>query len=95
LMKRKGWVQDVEAHDRRVRGLHLTTAGRKLVTAARPGWKRAQTRLRAAMAPDRWEALWKVLRDVTNAACQALNEAPAEHTEADHCVLRSGLGQKR
>src|ERR1700679_709673 len=49
LIESKGWIAHVASNDRRERGYHVTERGLKLLKAARPGWKRAQDRLRAAM----------------------------------------------
>lgn len=71
LMKKKGWIEHVVANDQRERGFQLTPAGRRLIVSARPGWKRAQSRLQSAMTSEQWEAMWQTFRNVTNAAYQA------------------------
>jgi len=68
LMERNGWIAYAAAGDRRERGFRLTAAGRKLLQTARPGWRRAQSRLRSAMTSEQWDAMWRVLRNLTNAA---------------------------
>src|ERR1700679_316234 len=52
LMERKGWIAHVPSNDQRERGYHVTAGGSKLLKAARPGWKRAQERLRSALTDD-------------------------------------------
>jgi DNA-binding MarR family transcriptional regulator len=71
LLKKNGWVEYVATDDQRERGLRLTAAGTGLLAAARPGWRRAQKRLQSAMTVAQWNAMWRVLRDVTNSAHQA------------------------
>jgi DNA-binding MarR family transcriptional regulator len=78
LMKRKGWIEYTAATDRRERGLHLTSAGRKLVKISIPAWKRAQHRLRSAMTADQWSAMWQAFRGITNAVYQAQKEKGSE-----------------
>ncbi|HEY3939916.1 MAG TPA: MarR family winged helix-turn-helix transcriptional regulator [Bryobacteraceae bacterium] len=68
LMKRNGWIGHGAAKDRRERGFELTPAGRELLAAAKPDWKRAQERLRSAMTGKEWDAMWNVFRAVTRAA---------------------------
>ena len=71
LMERKGWIAHVASGDQRERGYHLTKDGAKLLKAARPGWKRAQDRLRSAMSDGQWESMWHALGDLATAARQA------------------------
>jgi len=71
LMERNGWIEHTEAGDQRERGFRLTGAGRKLLLAARPGWRRAQDRLRSTMTGTQWDAMWHVFRNITNAAHNA------------------------
>ena len=42
-------------------------SGKKLLRAARPGWKRAQKRFQAAMGGARWDTMWSVLGEITAA----------------------------
>jgi DNA-binding MarR family transcriptional regulator len=74
LMERNGWIEYAAAGDRRERGFRLTAAGRKLLRTARPGWQRAQDRLRSSMTGDRWDAMWRVLHNLTNAAYHARSQ---------------------
>ncbi|MBS1872191.1 MAG: winged helix-turn-helix transcriptional regulator [Acidobacteria bacterium] len=71
LMRRNGWIETAQGDDRRERGLRLTTAGREVLRAARPGWRRAQQRLRSAMTGEEWEQMWGVLNNLTAAAHRA------------------------
>ena len=70
LMERKGWIAHVPSNDQRERGYHVTAGGSKLLKAARPGWKRAQERLRSALTDDQWEAMWRTFGDLAKAAHQ-------------------------
>jgi len=67
LMEKNGWIARAESDDLRERGYHLTPPGKKLLQAARPGWKRAQARFRAAMGDGRWDAMWGVLEEIAEA----------------------------
>lgn len=71
LMRRKGWIQYVESEDLRDRRMCITAAGRNVLRSAMPAWNRAQKRLRSAMMPKEWEAMWQVLDTLTNAAVEA------------------------
>lgn len=67
LMERNGWIEHTSSDDLRERGFHLTAAGRKLLRAARPGWRRAQKRFQAAMGGGHWQTMWQVLGNITDA----------------------------
>jgi DNA-binding MarR family transcriptional regulator len=71
LMESKGWITHAASDDRRERGYRVTNPGLKLLKAARPGWKRAQERLRSAMTGDHWEAMWRTFDNLANAAHRA------------------------
>jgi DNA-binding MarR family transcriptional regulator len=71
LMERKGWILRVAAVDQRERGFRVSPAGRKLLMAARPGWRRAQRRLQSAMNGEEWDTMWRVLDNFTRAAYNA------------------------
>lgn len=75
LLERKGWLQSSPAEDKRKRQLKLTAAGRKLLAAAKPEWKKAQNQLRSGMAPGQWDEVFRVFRSVTRMA-QALQAQP-------------------
>jgi DNA-binding MarR family transcriptional regulator len=70
LMESKGWIAHSASADQRERGYRLTPAGLKLLKAAKPGWKRAQHRLRTAMTSDRWNAMWRTFDDIRAAVHQ-------------------------
>jgi DNA-binding PadR family transcriptional regulator len=65
-MKRKGWI---EADERG--GYRLTPDGQDLLAATRPGWKRAQEKLRGAMKD---EADWDRMMSALNMVAQAARE---------------------
>jgi DNA-binding PadR family transcriptional regulator len=69
-MESKGWIAHSASADQRERGYRLTPAGLKLLKAAKPGWKRAQHRLRTAMTSDRWNAMWRTFDDIRAAVHQ-------------------------
>jgi DNA-binding MarR family transcriptional regulator len=68
LLEKNGWIEHITSDDRRERGYQLTPTGAKLLAAAKPGWKRAQTRLRNAMTTSQWETMWKTFGHITEAA---------------------------
>ena len=67
LLEKNGWIEHIESDDRRERGYHLTPTGAKLLTAAKPGWKRAQNRLRTAMSASQWATMWQTFGHITEA----------------------------
>jgi len=67
LMEKNGWIERAESDDRRERGFELTAEGKKLLRAARPGWKRAQERFQAGMGAAGWEQLWTMLHHISEA----------------------------
>jgi DNA-binding MarR family transcriptional regulator len=71
LMQRNGWIELVKAEDQRERGYRLTSAGEELLNATKPGWKRAQEKLRAAMGAGEWENMLNVFGLVARAAQEA------------------------
>ncbi len=70
LMETNGWIEVVSADDRRERRYRLTPAGAKILSAAKPGWTRAQAKLRAAMMGE-WENLSAIFGRVAEAALAA------------------------
>jgi DNA-binding MarR family transcriptional regulator len=70
LLRRNGWIEPATA-DGRGEHLRLTKDGTKLLAVARPGWRRAQNHLRSTMSAAQWNAMWRVMRDVTSCAYQA------------------------
>ena len=71
LMQRNGWIELGKAEDQRERGYRLTSAGKQLLSATKPGWKRAQEKLRAAMSAGEWENTLNVFGLVARAAQEA------------------------
>jgi len=81
LMKKNGWIERARAEDRRERGYRLTPAGERLLAETRPGWKRAQAKLRAAIPAAEWENMFKVFGLVARAAHAVRN--PDANKEPD------------
>jgi DNA-binding MarR family transcriptional regulator len=73
VLARRGWIERQAGTDQRERGFRLTPAGRGVLKAARPAWKRAQARLRSAMTGEQWNQMWQVFRVFTNASNRALS----------------------
>ena len=76
LMRKHDWIEPDLADDRRQRGYRLTAAGKAILAAAEPGWKRAQSKLRAALGPGEWESMLNALRHVDGAALALRSETP-------------------
>src|SRR5580704_14440562 len=49
LMKQNRWIEPALNDDRRERGYRLTPAGKRILSATKPGWAGAQSKLRAAL----------------------------------------------
>jgi DNA-binding MarR family transcriptional regulator len=75
LMRRHDWIEPALTDDRRQRGYRLTAAGKRILAATEPGWKRAQSKLRAALRTGEWESMLKVLRHVDGAALAVRHQA--------------------
>jgi DNA-binding MarR family transcriptional regulator len=79
LMKRNGWIEPAITADPRERGYRLTGTGTRLLAATKPGWKRAQQKLRSAARTSDWMGDWQsilgVFNFVSNAAIRALSQA--------------------
>jgi DNA-binding MarR family transcriptional regulator len=71
LMQRNGWIEPALTDDQRERGFRLTPGGAKILSATRPGWLRAQAKLRTALKPGEWETMLKVFGRVAEAALAA------------------------
>jgi DNA-binding MarR family transcriptional regulator len=71
LMKKNGWIELAKSDDHRERGYRLTTAGEKLLAATKPGWKRAQEKLRALLGSAEWESMQGMFAKVARAATEA------------------------
>jgi len=68
LLERYGWIESTIGTDRRVRQFALTAAGRERLAAALPAWNKVQAQLRAAVAPEAWDMMFRVSRLVAQAA---------------------------
>lgn len=68
LMQKNGWVQAAKAEDQRERGYVLTAAGKKLLAATEPKWRKAQDKVRAAMKEGEWDAVRKSLDVIARVA---------------------------
>ena len=75
LVRKHDWIEPDLTDDGRERGYRLTAAGKMILAATKPGWKRAQSKLRAALRPGEWESMLSVLRHVDRAALAARQEA--------------------
>ena len=71
LLERKGWIQSSPGEDKRQHRIKLTPAGRKLLAAAKPEWKKVQDSLRSSLPADQWDEMLRMFRSVTKTA-QAL-----------------------
>ncbi|MEI9974871.1 MAG: MarR family winged helix-turn-helix transcriptional regulator [Ignavibacteriota bacterium] len=67
LMEKNGWIERAHSDDLRERGYHLTAEGKALLRTARPAWKRAQERFRAALGDTGWDALWSTMSQISEA----------------------------
>jgi DNA-binding MarR family transcriptional regulator len=70
LLRRNGWIE-LATGDGRGERPRLTKDGTKVLAVAGPGWRRAQNRLRSTMSAAQWNAMWRVMRDVTSCAYRA------------------------
>ena len=75
LMQKNGWIEPVVSDDRRERGYRLTVAGEKIFAETKPGWVRAQTRLRKAMTAAEWDNMQKTFGHAAAAAVRARSES--------------------
>ena len=75
VLRKNGWIVPAEASDQRERGYRLTAAGREVMGAARPAWKRAQGKFRESLGEGAWESMWKVFGQVATAGSQAKHAA--------------------
>lgn len=71
LLERHRWVALDRGQDARERVVSLTDAGAAKLDKARPGWNRAQKRMRAALASGEFEILRARFPDVALAAMTA------------------------
>jgi DNA-binding MarR family transcriptional regulator len=71
VLQRNRWIESAESTDGRRRGFRLTRAGENILSATKPAWARAQTKLQSALKPGEWETLMKVTSRVAEAALTA------------------------
>jgi DNA-binding MarR family transcriptional regulator len=71
VMRRNLWIEPSRSQDGRERGYRLTRNGQNILSATRPAWARAQSRLQAALKPAEWETALKVIGRVAEAALAA------------------------
>jgi DNA-binding MarR family transcriptional regulator len=75
LLKRNGWIEPAasdDQDDQRERGYRLTPSGKTELAATRPGWKRAQRKLRTALQPGEWERMFQAFDRLAAAARQCV-----------------------
>src|SRR5438552_7399013 len=63
-----GWVAIRPGEDRREKLVRLTDAGAAKLREARPGWERAQQRLRSLLPEGAWSSLLDLLPELTQLA---------------------------
>jgi DNA-binding MarR family transcriptional regulator len=68
LMQNNGWLCQAPSEDKREKGFRLTPAGKDLLEAAKPHWKRAQDKMKSRMTAEQWDDMWQALRLLTIAA---------------------------
>ena len=68
VLRKNGWIELVAAEDRRMRGVLLTAEGKRVLESARPGWERAQEKLRGAVQVGEWKVMLKMVDLVAGAA---------------------------
>lgn len=67
-LERRGWIRSQPGTDRRERRFALTLVGRRQLKRARPGWQRAQERMRERLGATQWEQVMGALLRVIQAA---------------------------
>jgi len=75
VLLRKGWIELAPTDDRRERGYRLTASGAKILATAKPGWKRAQERMRAALGAGQWEAMFQLVGHIADSAARARRDS--------------------
>jgi DNA-binding MarR family transcriptional regulator len=65
LLKKRGWVQAKEGHDRRMRFFRLTKAGQEKFRQSLRHWKRAQNHVQVALGEKMMGQLSGLLAEVT------------------------------
>jgi DNA-binding MarR family transcriptional regulator len=77
VMQKNGWIEPAFSGDKRQRGHRLTISGEQILAKTKPGWLRAQAKLRAAFDPGDWENSLKTFDRTAEAAMAAQQENPA------------------
>jgi DNA-binding MarR family transcriptional regulator len=72
LMQKNGWIEPASTGDRRERCFELTRAGEKLLAETKPGWQRAQAKLRATLGSKEWDAMRTAVSRSAEAALAAI-----------------------
>jgi DNA-binding MarR family transcriptional regulator len=70
LLRKKGWVEEKEGEDRRVRIIGLTTAGRAKLRQTMPRWKKAQGLVHKALGERNMNQLSGMLSLITAMATE-------------------------
>jgi DNA-binding MarR family transcriptional regulator len=70
IMSRHGWISKRRGADRREWRLRLSKAGELQFRRALPLWEKVQTRLRLQLGEGQWDALTKLIDNVTNAVTE-------------------------
>jgi DNA-binding MarR family transcriptional regulator len=82
LLKQRGWIDVAAGTDARERRVALTADGQRRLAAAKPAWRKAQSRLRSALNEHDWDAMLHLLDSVTYAARRA------RRPRAPHATMR-------
>ncbi|MGB6387594.1 MAG: MarR family winged helix-turn-helix transcriptional regulator [Terriglobales bacterium] len=70
IMNRHGWIGRRRGSDRREWRLRLSKAGVVQLRRALPRWEKVQTQLRLQFGEGQWDALTKLINNVTNAVAE-------------------------
>lgn len=70
IMNRHGWIGRRRGSDRREWRLRLSKAGEVQLRRALPRWEKVQTQLRLQFGEGQWDALTKLINNVTNAVTE-------------------------
>jgi len=75
LLRSRNWIEWVPTDDRRERGYRLTETGAEILAAAKPGWLRAQEKMRAALGAEQWDAMFQLVGHVADSAVRARRDS--------------------
>ena len=75
LMQRNGWITPAEDSPNKGdrKGYGLTPEGERILAETRPGWMRAQEKLRSALVAGEWDTTLKTFGQVAQAARKAMD----------------------